>query len=180
MEVIIWRMHERDSRNTRHWCQHNTVIVPIIDLFRGSHTEHVDQGGKLGKRCCFKNSRLVPTPTGHSTRDHTQPDWVCKATDFCRRQGLTYRPRIYTEGAYEEKDYDLHTVFDRNAVIKKSAAGLAIIHDRPNWRDRPIFALHFEQGADIRAVSAYTMEYLALAMAMCVQGPDLRATSTCA
>ena len=172
-------MHDRDARNTRHWRQDNNVVVPIAELFRGQLSERVDQGGKLGKRCFFKNSRLVPTPTGHNSRIQAQPDWVCKATDFCRRQGPTYRPGIYTDGAYEERDYDLHTVFDRNAVTKKSAAGMAIVHDGPDWQDRPIFALHIGHGADIRADSAYTMEFLALAMAMRVQGPDLRATATC-
>jgi hypothetical protein len=42
-----------------------------------------------------------------------------------------------------------------------------------------MFALHIGHGADIHADSAYTMEYLALAMAVRVQGPELRATATC-
>jgi hypothetical protein len=179
VEFTLWKMHDRDARFTRYWRQDNNAIVPIADLFRGQLSERVDQGGKLGKRCFFKNSRLVPNPTGHIAGNPSQPYWVCRATDFCRKQGPTFRPRIYTDGAYEEKDHNMHTVFDKNAVTKKSAAGMVIVHDGPDWRDRPMFALHIGHGADIHADSAHTMEYLAFAMAMRVQGPELRATATC-
>ena len=101
------------------------------------------------------------------------------ARHFCAEQGPTYKPRIYTDGAYVEKDHDMHSVFDKDAITKKSAAGLAIVHDGPDWQDRPIYALHIRHGADIGASSAYTMEYLALAVAMRIQGTHLRATATC-
>ena len=57
VEVSIWRMHDRDARNTRHWRLDNNVIVPIGELFKGSHNERVDQGGKKNRPA---NGYLTP------------------------------------------------------------------------------------------------------------------------
>ena len=179
IEVAIWRMTDRDNRFERHTKQAHNITGAESVLVPGRQAERVDQGGLIGRRCIFKNTRIVPTPKVGATPTSVHPDWVNRAMAFCIAQGPTYRPRFYTDGAYKEQSHDMHSVFDTEAVHRKSAAGVVIIHDGADWRERPIHALYIGRGADADAPSAFTMEYLALAAAMRMQCDDLRGTATC-
>ena len=179
IEVAIWRMTDRDNRFERYTKQEHNITVAEPLLFNGRQAERVDQGGLIGRRCIFKNSRIIPSPKVNAVTTPVQPDWVIRAMTFCRTQGPSYRPRFYTDGAYKEQSHDMHSVFDTEAVHRKSAAGLVIIHDGPDWKERPIHALYIGRGADVEAPSAFTMEYLALAAAMRMQCDDLHGTATC-
>ena len=161
MEIGIWKMSSIQGEHIKYTKAEDHAVVQIGHVFRGSHTERWDQTGLRGTTCSFYNSRIVPTPRATVEVEQDVPDWIKQATQFCVEQGSTYKPRIYTDGSYVEKDHDIHSVFDSDAVTKKSAAGMAIIHDGPDWRDRPIYAMHVPFGDDIGARSAYTMEYLA-------------------
>ena len=79
---------------------------------------------------------------------------------------------------YREEDFDLHAVFDSMAVARKSGASLVIIHDGPDWKTRPIYAMRIKDRDLIDTRSAYTMEFLALVAALRIQH-DFKATATC-
>ena len=64
-------------------------------------------------------------------------------------------------------------MLDSNAVTRQSAAGVIIVHDGYDWKDRPSFAIHISDGSDIQAGSAYTLEYLAVAVALRLQGEGI-------
>lgn len=70
-----------------------------------------------------------------------------------------YRPRIYTDGSYKELDHDLHTINEETAVRKQAQAGVVIVHDGPDWKDRSMITMHIRDGEDIGARSAYTTKY---------------------
>ena len=175
--VGIWRQSDRKGTRTRYTKDMNQVTVSIASMFHDKHTERWDAIGRRGNTCSFARARLVPSPKATIITECPSPPWVQQVAQFCSTQGPTYKPRIYTDGSYTERDHDLHSVFDTDAVTRTAAAGIAIVHDGPDWKQRPMYAIHIDHGADIGARSAYTMEYLALAMAMRVQGPEVRASS---
>ena len=43
------------------------------------------------------------------------------------------------------------------------------MHNGPDWRDYPTFAIHIKDGDKIQARSAYSMEFIALAAALRLQ-----------
>ena len=90
------------------------------------------------------------------------PKWLQRAVDFCKAQPLDYLPRIYTDGTYDKTQIDLHSVFDPTAVRRQAAASVVIVRDGADLKDRPAISTRITR-------SAYTMEYLALALASQVQ-----------
>ena len=98
-----------------------------------------------------------------------QPKWLQKAVDFCKSQQTDYIARIYTDGSYDESQFDLHSIFDTNAVRHHASASVVIVHDGPDWTERPALCLRITDGDMINTRSAYTMEYLALALATQIQ-----------
>ena len=95
--------------------------------------------------------------------------WLQTAVDFCKAQNADYLPRIYTDGTYDETQFDLHSVFDTTAVRRHAAASVVIVHDGADWKDRPALSIRITDGDMIDTRSAYTMEYLALALATQIQ-----------
>ena len=179
VEVAIWRQSRRRGYHIDYTRDEKTVTVNIDRIFSGTHTERWDQSGRTGNTCSFTRARLVPSPRATVPLPLSTPNWVQQALHFCDEQGPDYKPRIYTDGSYTERDHDIHSVFDTDAVTKTASAGIAIVHDGEDWQDRPIYAIHVDHGADVGTRSAYTMEYLALAMAMRMQSDTLRATAVC-
>jgi Ulp1 family protease len=179
VEVTIWRQSDRRGNIIDFTKDPKNVVVTISAMFGGTHTERWDQKSLRGLTCSFHRPRLVPSPRATVQLPTTPVPWLQQAAQFCQEQGPEYKPRIYTDGSYMERDHDIHSVFDSDAITKTAAAGIAIIHDGPDWRDRPIYAIHVDHGADIGVRSAYTMEYLALAIAMRLQTPSMRASAVC-
>jgi hypothetical protein len=142
------------------------VRVDQESLRKGSH------------QCKFVNERTTPAPKIKLQLQQLQPGWIREANEFVRKQPADYKPRIYTDGSYKEFGHDIHTVFEEEAVRKAARAGIVILHDGPEWKTRPIFALHIKEGEEIGARSAYTMEYLAIAAAHRLQN-DFKATAVC-
>ena len=89
--------------------------------------------------------------------------------EFLHQAPADYRPKIYTDGSYKELDHDIHTIFEETAVRKQAQAGVVIVHDGPDWKERPMFTMHISAGEDIGACSAHTMKYIALAVTMELQ-----------
>ena len=179
VEVAIWRQNQRKGDRIEYRRDENNVTVTIDHMFGGPHTERWDQYCRKGNTCYFQRPRILPSPRATVNIPDTVPNWIQQAEQFCQDQGPDYIPRIYTDGSYVERDHDIHSVFEPDAVTKTAAAGIAIIHDGPDWRDRPIYAMHVDHGDDIGVRSAYTMEYLALAIAMRIQSQSVRASAVC-
>ena len=173
IEIAIWRMIDRWSQLEQHHRLPTSVMIDTKVLFAGHMSERVDQGGGLRNRCHFKNERMVPSPRTTVKGVQEQPSWLSKVVEFCDRQGNNYKPRIYTDGAYSERNHTLMSAFDPETIIKDSAGGVVIVHDGLDWRDRAIYALHIGDGAGIGADSAYTMEYLAVAIAMRMRNTEI-------
>ena len=129
VEVAIWRQSRRRGYHIEHTRDEKTVTVNIECIFSGTHIERWDQSGRTGNTCSFSRPRLVPTPRATVHLPLVTPNWVQQALQFCEEQGPDYRPRIYTDGSYSERDHDIHSVFDTDAVTKTASAGIAIVHD---------------------------------------------------
>ena len=95
--------------------------------------------------------------------------WLLRAVDFCKAQPEDYLPRIYSDGTYDERENELHSVFDATAIRRHAAASVVIVHDGTDWMEKPALSIRITDGELIDTRSAYTMEYLALALAAQVQ-----------
>jgi len=179
VEIYIWRQSDRTRQRVEYQRDEHRVTVTIDRMFGGKHSERWDQQSQKGDRCIFTRPRLVPSPRATVQMPDTVLSWVQQAEEFCKEQGSDYIPRIYTDGSYAERDFDIHSVFDSDAVTRTASAGVAIIHDGPDWRSKPIYAIHIAHGDDIGARSAYTMEYLALAIALRLHSSTLGTTAVC-
>jgi len=180
VHIDIWNMTERTESCEWYKKRSGTIVTCMTELFQQSRATRVDQEGyrKSTQKCKFINERTIPTPRIKLQLQQEQPAWVHEANEFVRRQPRDYKPRIYTDGSYKEIDHDLHSVFEDEAVRKVARAGIVILHDGPEWKTRPIFALHIKEGEEIGARSAYTMEYLAIAAAQRLQ-KDFKASAVC-
>ena len=98
-----------------------------------------------------------------------KPRWPEQAVHFCKSQPADYTPRLYTDGAYRESNFDLHSVFEADVIRKHAAASVVIMHDGIDWKSRPVLWLIITDGDAIDKRSAYTMEYLALGLTTQIQ-----------
>ena len=83
-----------------------------------------------------------------------------------RKRQITYQE---TDKTYKVTDHNLHSVFESTAVKQHAALSVVILHHGEDWDTRPAFAMHMTDGDMLGTRSAYTMEYLALALATKIQ-----------
>ena len=120
-----------------------TIKIPIQELFHRNVATRVDAKGQLShsRRCHFEQDRTLPRPQLGTTDEAHMPLWLSKGVQFCKAQPADYIPRIFTDGAYDKADHDLHYVFDDTAVRRHAAASVVIVHDGPDWKDRLVFSI---------------------------------------
>jgi hypothetical protein len=51
-------------------------------------------------------------------------------------------------------------------MVREATAAVIIKDNSIHWQQKPVFVVHVSDGADIGTQSAFSMEYIALAMAM--------------
>ena len=78
-----------------------------------------------------------------------------------------YIPAIYTDGSYKEYS-SVQAILQPTTMRRKASAAIIIKDNSPDWKIRPIISIKVDEGENIGTRSAYSMEFLSLAMAMTV------------
>ena len=117
----------------------------------------------IGKSCLPRTQAspqtdpIAPLPT---------PQWLTWLRD---RTTSTpdYMPAIYTDGSHLTS-HSINSILQPTTAIVTASAAIVIKDNSPNWKSKPIYVVRVTEGDSIGAASAYTMEFLSLAMAMTV------------
>jgi len=108
--------------------------------------------------------RVQVAPSTAAIVAAASPTWKTWVHDHLTRQE-GYSPAFYTDGAYKEQ-CSVASILHPRVTVRDSAAAMIIKDNSISWKNKPVFAVHMAEGADVGTQSAFSMEYLALAMAM--------------
>ena len=84
------------------------------------------------------------------------------------RSDSTNAPAIFTDGSYRTKP-SLEAVSRPQYTESTASASIIIKDSTVDWMIKPVYIIHIEDGEELQATSAYTMEFLALAAALKLQ-----------
>ena len=101
------------------------------------------------------------TAAAVKTASPTWKTWV--HNQLQRQEG--YSPAFYMDGAYKEQ-CNVASILHPRDTVREAAAAIIIKDNSPTWSNKPVFAVYITDGADVGTQSAFSMEYLAFAMAM--------------
>ena len=163
--VYVWSKHTTRSNST-YARSDNAITLTYDDMFPTdcAHTRVsilADRGSTTGSSCV---PRIHPAPHTDPIPPSSQPAWLQWVHDnmSCLQ---SYEPAFYTDGAYKDPN-TLNSIFQPTTSIPKAAAAVVIKDNSASWRSKPIYVIRITDGEAIGASSAYSMEFLALAMAM--------------
>ena len=109
--------------------------------------------------------RFQPSPHWQVYDDPIMPDWAPFVLDMLSRLDSSYVARPYTDGSHTPqpsvKNYFRHE--ERHAI---ATCSVIIKDDTPDWKSKPVIAVHIDRGDEIGADAAFTMEFLALAASL--------------
>ena len=108
--------------------------------------------------------RVQVAPSTAAAVATASPTWKTWVHDHLLRQE-GYCPAFYTDGSYKE-NCNVESILHPRDTVREAAAAMIIKDNSTSWRNKPVFAVHMADGADIGTESAFSMEYLSLAMAM--------------
>ena len=109
-----------------------------------------------------------PVPTTRKARENPvllQHVDTIRATFAAHLQSLAF----YTDGSWTQLRSPSTAIFKPEDQRVQGSAGLVILVDSPDWRQLPSYAIHINDGQLIGATSAYTMELLAISLALRLQ-----------
>ena len=125
-----------------------------ITLLRGPNS-------KIGKMIL---PRTHASPQTDPINPPPTPQWLTWLRDQVTSTP-TYLPAIYTDGSHSTS-HSLSSILQPSSAIVTAAAAVVIKDNSPDWKTKPIYVVRVTDGDGIGAASAYTMEFLSLAMAM--------------
>ena len=96
----------------------------------------MDARGQLShfKRCHSENERTLPRSLVELDEETELMHWLQKVISFSRAHPTDDISHIYTDGTYDESEFDLHSLFDSTAVKRHEAARVIIIHYVMDWK----------------------------------------------
>jgi hypothetical protein len=100
---------------------------------------------------------IVPTPP---------PGWKTWVQGHLESQ-VGYSAAFYTDGSYKEQG-SVASILHPRDTVRDATAAIIIKDNSTHWKAKPVFVVHVADGADIGTQSAFSMEYIALAMAMTI------------
>ena len=122
----------------------------------------------LVKKTDFKGTsdfpRMQEAPSPSSVVTNIFPNWKPWVHGHLARQ-QQFSPDFYTDGSYKEL-CNVASILHPRGIIREAAAAVIIKDNSNNWKNKPVFVIHVADGTDIGPQSAFSMEYIALAMAM--------------
>ena len=108
--------------------------------------------------------RTQAAPSAAPVSSDSSPSWKTWVHEQIARQG-GYSPAFYTDGSYKEH-CSVTSILHPRDTVREAAAAIIIKDTSTSWKNKPVFVVHVADGSDIGTQSAFSMEYIALAMAM--------------
>ena len=168
--ILVYRWTHPSSRHTWSYVRDPTPIrLTYDDLFPTSDDDlpkHLRVS--IVKKSDVKGTsdllRVQTAPSTAAIVTTASPTWKAWVHNHLLHQE-GYSPAFYTDGAYKEH-CTVASILHPRDTVREAAAAMIIKDTSSSWRNKPVFAVHMTDGADIGTESAFSMEYLSLAMAM--------------
>ena len=112
-----------------------------------------------------KHIRFQNSPRWRVYDDFPIPDWVPWVLGMLSKVDQSYVARPYTDGSHTPLP-GISNYFRPDKSNANATCSIIIKDDTPDWKAKPVIAIHIDRGDEIGADAAYTMEFLALAASL--------------
>jgi ribonuclease HI len=166
------------------------IRPPETDTLLGGASEHslpaIEVLGSSPSRVYLnpppKGSKMrqigfISSPTGYQTPKELSSNLPWIPSEVILALPLLGPFSIFSDGSWSPSGPPHSHVTGHNAT-HHGAAGIAILSDLPNWRELPILTFQIDNGQDLGAIAAYSMEVLGILVSLSIAShvPDMEVT----
>ena len=156
------------NKNCKRTHTHKQFVVPYEVVFPTESAIRVALLKGPDKYYSHSDRRVVSRPQWPDDEQRNIPLYIQWVQQSHSLKTTDYIPSIYTDGSYSSQT-SIEAVFRPDRQQRHASASVIIKDTSMDWKQKDVHIIHIKNGDHIQATSAYTMEFLALAVAMKLQ-----------